>query len=130
MSFEIREKPLVFHRAFLISLGMPGESRRERMALLAELEDLVSNLGVGIVGKTLDFTREVQAKYLCGTGKAEELRQRAKDLQADCVVFDNLLSPSQQREWERLMGGRLWIVRRLYLISFQNEPDERGCIAG
>ena len=102
MSFEIREKPEMVERALLVGLGMPGDSRRERTALLAELEDLVSNLGIGIVGTMLEFTREVQAKYLCGIGKAEEIRARVQELQADCLIFDNLLSPSQQREWEKL----------------------------
>ena len=89
-------------RALLVGLGMPGDSRRERTALLAELEDLVSNLGIGIVGTMLEFTREVQAKYLCGIGKAEEIRAKVQELNADCLIFDNLLSPSQQREWEKL----------------------------
>ncbi len=102
MSFEIREKPEMVERALLVGLGMPGESRRERTALLAELEDLVSNLGIGIVGTMLEFTREVQAKYLCGVGKAEEIRAKVQELNADCLIFDNLLSPSQQREWEKL----------------------------
>lgn len=103
MSFEIREKPEKIERALLIGLGMPGESRRERSALLAELVDLVSNLGIGIAESSLEYTREIQAKYLCGIGKAEEIRERAEALQADCVIFDNLLSPSQQREWEKLV---------------------------
>ena len=102
MSFEIREKPEMVERALLVGLGMPGDSRRERSALLAELEDLVSNLGIGIVGTMLEFTREVQAKYLCGIGKAEEIRAKVQELNADCLIFDNLLSPSQQREWEKL----------------------------
>lgn len=102
MSFEIREKPEMVERALLVGLGMPGDSRRERTALLAELEDLVSNLGIGIVGTMLEFTREVQAKYLCGIGKAEEIRVKVQELNADCLIFDNLLSPSQQREWEKL----------------------------
>lgn len=103
MSFEIREKPEKIERALLIGLGMPGESRRERTALLAELVDLVENLGIGIAESSLEYTREIQAKYLCGIGKAEEIRQKAEDLRADCVIFDNLLSPSQQREWEKLV---------------------------
>ncbi len=104
MSFEIREKPDMVERALLVGLGMPGESRRERSALLAELVDLVENLGIGIVGHELVYTREIQAKYLCGVGKAEEIRAMAAQLDADCLIFDNLLSPSQQREWEKLTG--------------------------
>lgn len=103
MSFEIREKPEKIERALLVGIGLPGESRRERAALLAELVDLVENLGIGIVESSVEYTREMQAKYLCGVGKAEEIRNRAEMLDADCVIFDNLLSPSQQREWEKLV---------------------------
>ena len=102
MSFEIREKPEMVERALLVAIGIPGETRHEREALLAELEDLVSNLGIGIVGSRLDFTREMHAKFLCGVGKAEEIRAAAEELDADCVIFDNMLAPSQQREWEKL----------------------------
>ncbi|MDO5450707.1 MAG: GTPase HflX [Akkermansia sp.] len=104
MSFEIREKPDLIERALLVGIGMPGESRRERAALLDELVNLVSNLGIGIVDQRLEFTREVQAKYICGIGKAEELRDLAQSLGADSLIFDNLLTPSQQREWEKLVG--------------------------
>lgn len=103
MSFEIREKPEKIERALLVGIGLPGESRRERAALLAELVDLVENLGIGIVSSSVEYTREMQAKYLCGVGKAEEIRARAEELDADCLIFDNLLSPSQQREWEKLV---------------------------
>ena len=103
MSFEIREKPEKIERALLVGIGLPGESRRERAALLAELVDLVENLGIGIVDSSVEYTREMQAKYLCGVGKAEEIRNRAEMLDADCVIFDTLLSPSQQREWEKLV---------------------------
>ncbi len=102
MSFEIREKPEMVERALLVAIGIPGDAREERLALLGELEDLVSNLGIGIVGTRLDFTREMHAKFLCGVGKADEIADAARDLDADCLIFDNLLSPSQQREWEQL----------------------------
>ena len=37
------------------------------------------------------------------TATPQEVKQLALDCRADCVVFDNMLSPSQQREWERLV---------------------------
>ncbi|MBR2313553.1 MAG: GTPase HflX [Akkermansia sp.] len=128
MSFEIREKPEMVERALLVGLGMPGDSRRERAALLAELEDLVSNLGIGIVGTMLEFTREVQAKYLCGIGKAEEIRARVEELNADCLIFDNLLSPSQQREWEKLANVTVIDREEVILDIFAKRARTREAV--
>ncbi len=128
MSFEIREKPATFERALLVGLGLPGESRRERTALLAELEDLVRNLGIGIAECTLEFTRELQAKYLCGVGKAEEIRQRAEELDADCVIFDNLLAPSQQREWEKLLEVTVMDREEVILDIFAQRARTREAV--
>lgn len=102
--FEIREKPGMVERALLVSIAVPGDKLREKRAMLGELEDLVANLGIGIVDSVLEATREIQAKYLCGQGKAEAIADMADRLDADCLIFDNMLSPSQQREWERLVG--------------------------
>lgn len=102
--FEVREKPQKVERAMLVSIYFDSADEAEKSAMLDELEDLVSNLDIGIVGKHLVKSREMHAKFLCGTGKAEEVRQLALACDADCVVFDNMLAPSQQREWERLLN--------------------------
>ena len=105
MSFDIREKTETKpQRTLLVGIGLPGEKSRERDALLEELVDLVSNLGFGIIESRVVWTRELQAKYLCGIGKAAEVQALVGELQADCLVIDNMLSPSQQREWESLVG--------------------------
>ena len=101
--FEIREKPEMVERAMLVSIYFDPSEAREKQAMLDELEDLVTNLGISIAGKDLSKSRDMHAKFLCGTGKAQEVTQLALDCRADCVVFDNMLSPSQQREWERLI---------------------------
>lgn len=102
--FEIREKPDLVERALLFGIYFHPREKQTAQALLDELEELVGTLGIGIVGKELLFSRDTHAKFLCGTGKAEEAQAMAKALKADCVVFDNMLAPSQQREWERFMN--------------------------
>lgn len=102
--FEIREKPDMVERAMLVSIYFDPSEAREKQAMLDELEELVSNLGIGIVGKHLLKSRDIHAKFLCGTGKAQEVKELADECRADCVVFDNMLAPSQQREWERLLN--------------------------
>lgn len=101
MSFEIRDTQVEPKRAMLVGIGLPGEKPAERVTLLEELVDLVKNLGYGVANVCIVRTREIQAKYLCGVGKAEEIRDIAEQVGADCLIFDNLLSPGQQREWEK-----------------------------
>lgn len=99
--FEVREKPQMVERALLVRLYFDPREADESEALLEELGELVSTLGIGIVDKLLVRSREMHKKFLCGTGKAAEIAELAKAHECDCLVFDNQLAPSQQREWER-----------------------------
>lgn len=51
--FEIREKPEMVERAMLVSIYFDPSEAREKQAMLDELEDLVTNLGISIAGKHL-----------------------------------------------------------------------------
>ncbi len=98
--FEVREKPQMVQRALLISIFEAKDDQVEAALLLEELEELVSTLGIGVVGSFLIKTRARHKRFICGTGKAEEIAELARAHEADCVVFDNQLAPSQQRAWE------------------------------
>jgi len=98
---DVQEKPRMVERAFLVGVHLRGESAETAADLLRELRELVTTLGIGIVGEALVEVREWQARLLVGTGKADELLERMTEADADCVVFDNALSPAQQRNWER-----------------------------
>ncbi len=98
--FEVREKPQMVERALLVRLYFDTREVDEAEALLDELEELVNTLGIGIAEKVLAKSRSMHKKFLCGTGKAAEIAELAKAHECDCIVFDNQLAPSQQREWE------------------------------
>ncbi len=55
--FEIREKPEMVERAMLVSIYFDPSEAREKQAMLDELEDLVTNLGISIAGKHLIKSR-------------------------------------------------------------------------
>ncbi len=101
--FEIKEKPNKVERAFLVRMTF-DKNNSEDEALLKELKELVTTLEVGIVATELAFVRKKNTKWLCGTGKAIELIDLAKSLDCDCIIFDNELSPMQQRAWEKESG--------------------------
>lgn len=112
--FDIREKPNQVENAFLIAAYFDRRQKEEAGDLLAELCELVGTLGINIVGKELVYAREHTARHLIGSGKAAELMKQAKELGADCIVWDNELSPGQQRAWES--EGDICVIDRHEVI--------------
>lgn len=102
--FEIKEKPKMVERAVLVGTYIRPEEEAVASSLLDELAELVKTLGIPIVGRQLVHHREPHARYLMGSGKAAEVSDGAKALEADVLIFDNELTPSQQRNWEKLSG--------------------------
>src|SRR5689334_11857238 len=102
--FEIKQKAKMTERALLIAAFTESADEAHAQSLLEELEELVATLGIPVVERKLVFHRENHARYLIGSGKAQELADLAKQLECDVLVFDNSLSPSQQRNWEELAG--------------------------
>ncbi len=89
-------------KAMLVGFCFDKSEEEETQLLLAEMEELVETLGIEIVGMELVRVRDRHRGLICGTGKADELAQLAKDRGCDCIVFDNEVSPMQQRNWEEL----------------------------
>lgn len=100
--FEVREKPDMVERAMLVGFCYDKREEEETRKLLLELEELVDTLGIGVVGMELVRVRDSNKGFLCGTGKADELVELAKQRECDCIIFDNEISPMQQRNWEGL----------------------------
>jgi len=100
--FEVRDRPEMVERALLVRICGDRREEAEEISLLAELNELVSTLGIGVVDSAFVHTRSFHRKYLCGTGKAQEMVDLAKAHDCDCIVFDNMFLPSQQRNWEEL----------------------------
>jgi len=96
--YDIQEKP---KRVFLISIknnDINDESNAE------ELEGLCRTLSLDIIAHEKIRLREKNSKFIIGSGKAEALSQKAKELEADIIISDFNPSPSQQRNWEDLCG--------------------------
>ena len=100
--FEVREKPEMVERALLVRFYFDTREADEAESLLAELGELVKTLGIEVVESVMPRCREMQKKFLCGTGKAAEICELARAHECDVIVIDNGLAPSQQREWEKL----------------------------
>jgi GTP-binding protein HflX len=81
---------------------------------LQELRQLVISAGMEIKATIEGRRPKPDAKYFIGSGKAEELAQTIKSCEAKIAVFNHDLSPSQQRNLEKLLECR--VVDRTGLI--------------
>jgi GTP-binding protein HflX len=101
-------------RAFLVGIRDEKLSAVEADSLVRELSGLVYTLGLNIVSQELVNIREKNPRYGMGTGKAEEIAHKAASMEADCIIFDRDISPSQQRNWEKL--ANISVIDRQELI--------------
>jgi len=79
-----------------------------------ELEALLETAGGVCVGRLLQSRSAPDPHSFLGEGKAEELRQAVEATDADMVIFDNDLSPSQIRSLEKITG--VTVIDRSALI--------------
>lgn len=112
-------------RALLVGAFVDPAGRDEATSLLDELAELVNTLGVPIGDRMLVHHRELHPRYLVGSGKASEIVQKAETEGLNLIVFDNELSPSQQRNWETLAGCPVIDRQEVILDIFARRAQTR-----
>ena len=80
---------------------------------LAELEYLANTAGAQVVGNVTQRANRRGSTYV-GSGKVRELREMMAELAADVVIFDDELTPSQQRNLENALNSK--VIDRTALI--------------
>ena len=98
-------------QAILVHLEFPDDNSRED---LQEFEMLVSSAGVNALTVVAGKRYAPHPKYFVGTGKAEEVAEAVKLFDANVVLFNHSLSPSQEKHIEALCQCR--VVDRTSLI--------------
>jgi GTP-binding protein HflX len=105
---------VVRQRALLVGSGAGTRSTDEAEASLDELSLLADTAGAEPVERVLQRRDTPDPATYIGKGKAEELRALAEALDVDVVIFDDELSPAQQRNLEKLFARD--VVDRVALI--------------
>jgi GTP-binding protein HflX len=98
------ERPERGERAILVRVGLGQPPDADE---LAEFDALARSAGAVPVATITGNRKTPEPRYFIGSGKAEEVRDRAHETSADLVLVDHELSPSQERNLERLVGQRV-----------------------
>lgn len=89
-------------RAFLVSVQTPDQTPVEVERSLGELVLLTDTAGSETVDEEIVRRQRIDPATFIGSGKAKELASLTAALDIDVVVFDNALSPAQQRNLQRI----------------------------
>jgi GTP-binding protein HflX len=115
-------------RAFLIGVQTQKMAIGEGAELLTELKELVENLRMSVTQSMLVNLRAFTPATLLGSGKTNELIELAKADGADVIVFDEALSPAQQRNWEELSGLVVIDRQEVILEIFADRAHTREAV--
>ena len=98
-------------QAVLVHLDFPDENTRED---LTEFKMLVSSAGVNELTVVSGKRSTPHPKFFVGSGKADEIAEAVRLYNADVVLFNHSLSPSQEKNIEALCQCR--VIDRTTLI--------------
>ncbi len=90
----------------LVGVILPGSTADPRDPL-GELASLAKTAGAKVVGQIVQKRARIHPATYLGSGKAIEIADLAREHEADVVIFDNDLSPSQIGELEKMMNEHL-----------------------
>ena len=83
---------------------------------LRELELLAETAGLAVVGEVTQNLSSPNSRTFVGSGKLDEIKVLADELDAKIILFDEELSPRHQRELEKELGNGKQVIDRTALI--------------
>jgi GTP-binding protein HflX len=105
--------------------GRPSIPEFDAEESLAELRTLAESAGAEVVGEILQRRDRPDPATLVGGGKLKEIAGAAASVDADVVLFDHDLSPSQQRNIEKVIERRVIDRTQLILDIFARHARTR-----
>lgn len=114
----------VADRAFLVAADLPN-ALLPAVESLEELAELAKTAGATVVGMTTQKLDHPNVATYVGSGKVEEVELERKRLDANVVIFDDELSPSQQRNLEKALGVKVIDRTALILDIFATRAQTR-----
>jgi GTPase len=114
-ALQLFERPEGGERAVLVGvcIGHPVDPND-----IAEFTALAASAGTICVASVLAARARPDPKYFVGSGKAEEIHAVAEAHHADLILVDQTLTPSQERNLEKLTGRRVLDRNGLILDIF------------
>ena len=110
---------------YIVAVKAPGTTGAEAEAHLDELASLCTTLEYRVAGRETITVNEPRPHLLVGPGQARRIIGSAEEAGADIIVFDDDLSPRQQRNWEELSSLPVIDRREIILDIFADHASSK-----
>jgi len=125
LTATVTDLEVAVQRAFLVGVQMPGMTSQQEERSLEELARLTDTAGADPVDQELVRRDRIDPATFIGSGKAEELANLTDALDIDVVVFDQALSPAQQRNLQKVFHCDVVDREALILDIFAQHATSR-----
>ncbi len=89
-------------KALLIGFYLEKDEEQGVVDSLLELERLTNTYGLSVIDQTPIHLRKITSSTIIGKGKLQELCALAEEYEADVVIFDEEITPNQQKNLEKI----------------------------
>ncbi len=101
-------------KTILVGLATDSRRKKETIDSLDELAALAISAGVEVVSRRVQVRPKPSPAYYVGKGLVAELKEQLADGGGNCVIFDDPLTPAQQRNLEQALDAK--VIDRSILI--------------
>jgi GTPase len=119
------DTPASQEKAILVGVAAGARQRFRTESSVEELGLLVESAGARVVGTLIQERKRKDPATLIGRGKVEEVARVSTERAADVVVFDDELSPAQQRNVEETVDRKTVDRTQLILDIFARRARTR-----
>lgn len=109
---NLKEIDVLIEKAILVGVNLQNDDNFQYS--MEELANLAEALEVEVVGSVSQNLERVNPSHYVGKGKIEEIKNFKKELDANLIIFNDELSPSQIRNLERDLECK--VIDRTMLI--------------
>lgn len=111
--------------AILIGCYLDNRNEERTRLSMEELHELAATAGVEVLDVITQNRDRVDSAWYLGTGKIDEIAQRAEELDVDVIIFNDELSPSQTRNLDKVFDCKVIDRTQLILDIFAGRAQSR-----
>lgn len=111
--------------AILVGCYLDNRDEERTRLSMEELHELADTAGVEVLDVITQNRDRVDSAWYLGTGKIDEIAQRAEELDVDVIIFNDELSPSQTRNLDKVFDCKVIDRTQLILDIFAGRAQSR-----